>query len=37
VQFLGGGLLGYLLGTLVTAGAAWLLLEIAADGMSSIE
>ena len=37
VQFFGGGPLGYLLGALVTAGAAWLLLEIAAGGMEGIE
>lgn len=37
VQFIGGGPAGYLLGALVTAGAAWLLLEIAADGLGGIE
>ena len=37
VQFGGGGLLGYLLGALVTGGASWLLLEIAAELMQGVE
>lgn len=37
VQFGGGGPAGYLLGALVTGGASWLLLEIAADVLQGVE
>ena len=37
VHFGGGGAFGYLLGSLVTGGASWLLLEIAAEVMQGIE
>ncbi len=37
VQFGGGGLFGYLMGALVTGGASWLLLEIAAELMQGVE
>ena len=37
VQFGGGGPVGYLLGALVTGGASWLLLEIAAEVLQGVE
>jgi hypothetical protein len=37
VQFSGGGPTGYLLGGIAAGGAAWLLLQIAADGVGNIE